>query len=33
MAVCDQFPGENWYIAIVYHEWMIIDNSAFDRDK
>ena len=21
LAVCDRFPGENWYIAIVYHEW------------
>lgn len=21
LAVCDRFPGEDWYIAIVYHEW------------
>ena len=26
VAICDRFPGENFYIAIVYHEWFIIEN-------
>jgi hypothetical protein len=21
LAVCDRFPGQDWYLAIVYHEW------------
>ena len=25
LAVCDKFPGEDWYIAIVYHEWFATD--------
>lgn len=28
VAVCDKFPGEDFYIAIVYHEWFMIDNSG-----
>ena len=27
MAVCDKCPNENFYIAIVYHEWFMVDNS------
>ena len=27
VAVCDRFPGEDFYIAIVYHEWFIIENA------
>jgi hypothetical protein len=23
LAVCDRFPGEAFYVAIVYHEWFI----------
>jgi hypothetical protein len=23
LAVCDRFPGESWYLAMVYHEWFI----------
>jgi hypothetical protein len=26
VTVCDKFPRAEWYIAILYHEWMIIDN-------
>jgi hypothetical protein len=25
IAVCDCLPGENFFIAILYHEWFIID--------
>jgi hypothetical protein len=27
VAVCDKFPGENFYITILYHEWFMVDNS------
>ena len=26
VAICDKFPGEEFYIAILYHEWFIIEN-------
>ncbi len=26
LAVCERFPGEDWYIAVFYHEWTLIDN-------
>ena len=26
MAVCDRVAGEDFFIAIVYHEWFIIEN-------
>lgn len=25
MAVCDRLPGQEFYIAILYHEWFIIE--------
>ncbi len=25
VAVCDRVPGEDFFIAILYHEWFIID--------
>ncbi len=25
MAVCDRVPGEGFFIAILYHEWFIIN--------
>lgn len=25
LAVCDRVPGEDFFLAIVYHEWFIID--------
>ncbi|MCP4350010.1 MAG: hypothetical protein GY795_31405 [Desulfobacterales bacterium] len=27
VAVCDKFPGEEFYIAVLYHEWFIVENS------
>ena len=27
MAVCEKFPAEDFFTAIVYHEWFIIENS------
>ena len=26
VAICDKFPDEDFYVAIVYHEWFIVDN-------
>lgn len=26
VAVCDKVPGETFYLAILYHEWFIINN-------
>lgn len=26
MAVCDRMAGQNFYLAILYHEWFIIEN-------
>ncbi len=28
IAVCDRVPGEDFFIAIVYHEWFVIDNGT-----
>ena len=25
MAVCDRIAGESFYLAVVYHEWFIIE--------
>ncbi len=25
LAVCDRFLGEDFYLAVVYHEWFIIE--------
>jgi hypothetical protein len=27
MAVCDRVPGEDFFIAIVFHEWFVIDGG------
>ncbi|MGI8915223.1 MAG: hypothetical protein ACR2JY_15795 [Chloroflexota bacterium] len=27
-AVCDRMPGEDFFIAIFYHEWFIVDPVA-----
>lgn len=27
MAVCDRMAGQDFYLAIVYHEWFIIEPS------
>jgi hypothetical protein len=26
LAVCDRLPGEQFYVASVYHEWFIIES-------
>ena len=26
ISICEAVPGENFFIATVYHEWFIIDN-------
>ena len=26
LAICDRFPGEDFYVAVVYHEWFIVEN-------
>ncbi len=28
VAVCDRFPGEDFFVTILYHEWFIVDNTA-----
>ena len=28
VAVCDRVPGEDFFIAILYHEWFIIEPIA-----
>ena len=28
LAVCDRFPGEDFYVAVAYHEWFIVENPA-----
>jgi len=32
VAICDKVPGEDFYIAILYHEWFIIDEHLAVRD-
>ena len=26
VAICDKFPGQDFYLATFYHEWFIIEN-------
>jgi len=26
VSICEAVPGENFFIATLYHEWFIIDN-------
>lgn len=26
VAVCDKLPGEEFFLAILYHEWFIVEN-------
>ena len=28
LAVCEKVPREEWYIALVYHEWFVIDDVS-----
>lgn len=27
VAVCDKVPGEEWFVAILYHDWHIVNNE------
>ena len=29
IAICEKFPSENFFVAIVYHEWFIVENELF----
>lgn len=33
VAVCDKMPGEDFVVAILYHEWFIVDNTIPVRRK
>ena len=33
VAVCEKFPGEDFYIAAVYHEWFMVDNSGVQESS
>ncbi|QTA78394.1 Uncharacterized protein dnl_06160 [Desulfonema limicola] len=26
VTVCEKFPGEDFYLSVLYHEWFIIEN-------
>jgi hypothetical protein len=26
VAVCERFPGQDFYVAILYHEWFMVEN-------
>jgi hypothetical protein len=28
VAICERFPGEDFFVATVYHEWFIFENSV-----
>jgi hypothetical protein len=28
MAVCDRVSGEDFFLAILYHEWFVIEQSS-----
>lgn len=28
IAICEKFPGEDFYVATVYHEWFILENDS-----
>lgn len=33
LAVCEKFPGQNFYLATVYHEWLIVDNPELSNKQ
>ena len=33
LAVCDRLVGEDFYLAVVYHEWFVIDNALTAKTK
>ena len=32
LAICEQMPGERFYIATVYHEWFIVENEELKQE-
>lgn len=30
VAVCDRVPGEDFYLAVLYHEWFVIEPPRFN---
>jgi hypothetical protein len=26
LAICEKLPGQEFFLATVYHEWFVIDN-------
>jgi hypothetical protein len=33
MAVCDRVSGENFFLAILYHEWFVIEQSPIFKNS
>jgi hypothetical protein len=33
LAVCDKAAGEMFFLAVVYHEWFIIERSQWLSDR
>jgi hypothetical protein len=33
LAVCDKVPGQEFFLAIVYHEWFIVENTLFAQPE
>ena len=31
LAICEKMPGQSFFIAIVYHEWFIVENALFNE--
>jgi len=29
LAICEKMPNESFFVATVYHEWIILDNPLF----
>ena len=27
VAVCDRFDGQDFYVAVLYHEWYVVENE------
>lgn len=28
VAICDRVPGEDFFLAVLYHEWFIVENKG-----
>lgn len=33
MAFCEKFPGQEFYLATVYHEWFIVENEILHSEQ